>query len=94
MWAGSSLDPAIFDINDHFTHEQAGAADRGFEIYYPIKGVSEIDNTCRIAIGFEPTGNEPGSCAEAVQKYKPGDPGQAGQPGSGGKNCGPAAACP
>ncbi len=63
MWAGNSLlDPALFDINDHFTHEQAGAADPGLELYYPIKGVSEIDNSCRMAVGFEPTGKEPGLC--------------------------------
>ena len=63
MWAGNSLvDPKLFDINDYFTHEQAGAADPGFELFYPIKGVSEIDNSCRMAVGFEPTGLEPGLC--------------------------------
>ena len=54
MWAGTSLlDPALFDINDHFTHEQAGAADPGLELYYPIKAVYEIDNSCRMAVGFK-----------------------------------------
>jgi hypothetical protein len=63
MWAGTSLlTPEIFDINDHFTHEQAGAADAGLEVFYPIKGVFEIDNSCRMAVGFEPTGQEPGLC--------------------------------
>lgn len=63
MWAGTSLlDPAIFDINDHFSHEQAGAADRGLQVYYPIKAVYEIDNSCRMAVGFQPTGKEPGLC--------------------------------
>src|SRR5688572_20639705 len=63
MWAGTSLlDPALFDINDQFTHEQAGAADKGFPIFYPIKEVSEIDNSCRMAVGFQPTGNEAGLC--------------------------------
>jgi hypothetical protein len=63
MWAGHDmLDPARFDLNDNFTHEQAGAADKGLEYYYPIKEVSEIDNSCRIAIGFQPTGLEPGLC--------------------------------
>jgi hypothetical protein len=56
MWAGTSLlDPALFDLNDHFTHEQAGAADRGYEVYYPIKAVYEVDNSCRMAVGFQPT---------------------------------------
>jgi hypothetical protein len=63
MWAGTSLlDPALFDINDHFTHEQAGAADPGLELYYPIKAVYEIDNSCRMAVGFKATGQEPGLC--------------------------------
>jgi len=63
MWAGTYLiDPALFDINDGFTHEQAGAADAGLPIFYPIKEVAEIDNSCRIAVGFQPTGNEPGLC--------------------------------
>jgi hypothetical protein len=63
MWAGNSLlDPALFDLNDHFTQEQAGAADAGLELYYPIKAVSEIDGSCRMAVGFEPTGQEPGLC--------------------------------
>lgn len=62
-WAGNSLiDPSLFDFNDFYTHEQAGAADSGLPIFYPIKEISEIDNSCRIAIGFQPTGNEPGLC--------------------------------
>jgi hypothetical protein len=63
MWTGhGTLDPALFDYNDHFTHEQAGAADPGFPNFYPIKSVHELDNTCRMAVGFEPTGEEPGVC--------------------------------
>jgi hypothetical protein len=69
MWAGTSLlDPALFDINDHFTHEQAGAADPGFELYYPIKAASELDNSCRMAVGFQPTGQEPGLCETFIPK--------------------------
>lgn len=64
MWAGNGdLDPSLFDLNDHFTHEQAGEAMKDLEYYYPIKQVSELDNTCRVAIGFEPTGDVPGLCA-------------------------------
>jgi len=63
MWAGHSLlDPALFDLNDLYTHEEAGAANPGFELFYPIKAVSEIDNSCRLAIGFQSSGNEPGVC--------------------------------
>jgi len=65
LWAGhATIDPALFDYSDHFTHEQAGAADPGFPNFYPIKSVYEIDNTCRMAVGFEPTGEEPGVCEE------------------------------
>jgi PBP1b-binding outer membrane lipoprotein LpoB len=61
-WAGTHLDPAVFDYNDHFTHEQAGAADSSITNFYPIKGLSEMDNTCRQAIGFDAKGTEPGIC--------------------------------
>lgn len=74
MWAGTSLlDPALFDLNDAFTHEQAGAANPGFELFYPIKAVSEIDNSCRLAVGFQPSGNEPGLCKTLVH-VNPSDP--------------------
>jgi len=78
MWAGSeSLNPALFDFNDHMTHEQAGAAMRGFEIYYPIKALSELDASCRVAVGFQPNGSEPGLC----KTYIPGAPGEPPPPG-------------
>jgi hypothetical protein len=76
MWSGSSmLNPSLFDINDHFTHEQAGAADPGFELYYPIKAVFEIDNSCRMSVGFQPTGLEPGLCQVRTEKAAPQAPG-------------------
>ncbi|HEX2697991.1 MAG TPA: hypothetical protein VHM28_09800 [Anaerolineales bacterium] len=62
LWAGNHLDPALFDFNDHLTHEQAGAALQELENFYPIKGLSELDNTCRIPVGFVATGAEPGVC--------------------------------
>jgi hypothetical protein len=61
LWAGSDINPALFDYNDHFTHEQAGAALKS-SIFYPIKAVFDMDNTCRLAIGFTPSGKEPGIC--------------------------------
>lgn len=61
-WAARAIDPVKFDLNDSFTHEQAGAADSGLNIYYPIKALAEVDNSCRMAVGFKVTGTEPGLC--------------------------------
>ena len=73
MWAGNEdLDPAIFDHNDHFTHDEAGAADKGLEFFYPVKQISELDNSCRMAVGFQPKGNEPGLCPVAPAEGEPG----------------------
>ena len=63
IWAGTHLDPAVFDYDDHFTHEQAGAADPEIVNFYPIKDLSELDNTCRQAIGYDASGLEPGGCS-------------------------------
>lgn len=62
-WAGGALlVPADFDLHDRFTHEQAGAAQAEFEYFYPVRALHELDNACRMAIGFTPTGDEPGLC--------------------------------
>jgi len=62
-WAGNALlDPALFDLNDRYTHEQAGSSLTEFTVYYPIKAVAEIDNVCRVAVGFQAGGGEPGLC--------------------------------
>ncbi len=71
MWAGAdSLNPALFDINDHFTSEQAGSPLSDLSTY-PIKAVAELDNACRMAVGFQPSGKEPGLCASSSQACKP-----------------------
>ena len=63
-WAGmDALDPSKFDLNDHYTVEQAGSASQpDFPATYPIKALAELDNTCRQAINFSPSGKEPGVC--------------------------------
>jgi hypothetical protein len=66
-WAGSVIDPELFDHNDHMTHIQAGSPNPGYEVY-PLKQLAEIDNTCRLAIGFAPTGKEPGLCQTVTQR--------------------------
>jgi hypothetical protein len=65
-WAGANIDPSMFDYNDHLTHAQAGDPNQGYPQVYPIKALAEIDNTCRLAIGFVPTSSVPGLC-EAPQ---------------------------
>jgi hypothetical protein len=72
MWTGhNTLDPAMFDYSDHYTHEQAGAADPGYPLFYPIKSIYELDNSCRMAVGFQPTGSEPGLCFVPVVPAQP-----------------------
>lgn len=91
MWAGTSLlNPALFDLNDHFSHEQAGAADNGLQYYYPIKEVSEIDSSCRMAVGFQPTGQEPGICEVLIPITGQGVPSVPGVPGPSGCQATPA----
>ena len=75
-WAGANIDPAHFDYNDHMTHADAGDPTPGYGVY-PIKELAEIDNTCRLAIGFVAKGNEPG----LRKTYKNNPPGVAAPPG-------------
>jgi hypothetical protein len=78
VWAGADdLSPALFDLNDHFTHDQAGEAEKELEYYYPIKALSQVDNTCRMAVGFQATGSEPRVCPV------PGVPGSCKPPAQG-----------
>jgi hypothetical protein len=72
-WAGANIDPSMFDYNDHMTHAQAGDPNQSYPLVYPIKALAEIDNTCRLAIGFSPKGNEPGLCKTIVPN-KPNGP--------------------
>jgi hypothetical protein len=54
--------PAWFDYNDHFTQEQAGSPLPIQTKFYPLKELFGLDNTCRDAYGFSPTGTEAGLC--------------------------------
>jgi hypothetical protein len=64
-WAGNHLDPSLFDFNDHMTHMDAGSPLPDLYVY-PLKKLAEIDNTCRMAIAFVPTGTELGLCETIV----------------------------
>jgi hypothetical protein len=79
-WAGANIDPSQFDYNDQMTHAQAGDPNPGYPIYYPIKALAETDNTCRIAIGFNPTGKEPGLCKTPSPVVHGGGPPPPSQP--------------
>jgi hypothetical protein len=59
-WEGAP-DPAVFDYHDHFTSAQAGSPVSDSSDY-PLKEVAAMDNSCRWAYGFEPTGAELGVC--------------------------------
>lgn len=61
-WAQDQFHPEWFDYVDHFTISEAGSASTLQSQYYPIKALAAVDNTCRWAVGFTPTGKEPGVC--------------------------------
>lgn len=61
-WADAGVsDPAFFDYNDKFTLSEAGSPIYGVSDY-PLKALYLVDNTCRLAYGFTPSGSEPGGC--------------------------------
>jgi hypothetical protein len=55
----------MLDYVDQFTNQQAGSPVRS-NPYYPLKALYAIDNTCRQAYGFVPTGYEPQLCPPIV----------------------------
>jgi len=65
MWSvlsdDAAVDPASLYYQDHFTPEQAGAANTD-DPNYPIKELAAMDNTCRVPLGFQAVGNEPLGC--------------------------------
>jgi hypothetical protein len=61
-WADEGVkEPGWLDYNDHLTQGEAGSPAIESSLY-PIKALAEVDNTCRWAYGFTPTGDEPGVC--------------------------------
>jgi hypothetical protein len=66
-WADDQIKATYkFDYNDFFTAAEAGSLNPA-SVNYPIKAIAQVDNTCREAWGFTPTGQEPGICKIAVQ---------------------------
>jgi hypothetical protein len=77
VWAGNEdLDPALFDLSDGYTHDRAGTSLVELENFYPIKELSELDSACRMPIGFEPNGSEPGLCPLAAPEKEAACPSQ------------------
>ena len=78
-WADDGVkDPTKFDYNDFFTLTEAGSPIGG-AADYPLKDLYLTDNTCRLAYGFEPTGNETNLCyvpepAATAEPPEPDDP--------------------
>jgi hypothetical protein len=67
LWGAWAVDPAMFhqdwfDYDDHFSQVEAGSPLTELTQYYPLKALYAVDNTCRWAVGFTPTGHEPGIC--------------------------------
>ena len=58
---GAPFSEREYDLQVNYTLEQAGSPLKG-EPYYPLKDVYAVDNTCRVASGFDATGYEPGIC--------------------------------
>jgi hypothetical protein len=67
-------DVGQLDYVDRFTAEQAGSPVRS-EPYYPLKALYAVDNACREAFGFIPSGFEPQLCPQPeTPTPKPGKP--------------------
>ncbi len=64
VWAAETLlDPALFDLHDHFTAQEAGSPYQSHSTY-PLAAVNLVDNTCREIYNFEPTGSIRGLCVQ------------------------------
>ncbi|MGB8980343.1 MAG: hypothetical protein WCC12_00555 [Anaerolineales bacterium] len=62
-------DPQKLDYVDRFTLAEAGSPVKE-NMYYPLKALFAVDNTCREAYGFEPTRYEPQICPVPVAPTK------------------------
>jgi hypothetical protein len=62
VWADADeKDPGRFDYQDQMSLEEAGSADQAND-NYPLKELALMDNSCRWAYGFSPSGSEAGIC--------------------------------
>ncbi len=63
-------DVGKLDYVDRFTEAEAGSPIKE-KIYYPLKALFAVDNACREAFGFTPTGYEPQLCPRSEPTPKP-----------------------
>jgi hypothetical protein len=73
--AGVVADAGLKDVGqmdyvDRFTEEDAGSSVRDKKAY-PLKALFAVDNTCRDAFGFQPTGYEPMICVGYAAPIEP-----------------------
>ena len=62
VWAADSLlDPALLDLHDHYTQQEAGSPYPSHSTF-PLAAVNQVDNTCRETYKFEATDPIPGLC--------------------------------
>ena len=73
------VDVSKLDYVDRFTEEEAGSPVKDKK-YYPLQALFAVDNTCREAYGFKPTGYEPMLCPKEQPKPTK-RPGETPQPG-------------
>jgi hypothetical protein len=75
VWAsGQGVEPGKFNWHDNITVAEAGSPNKS-DPDYPIKGIAELDNSCRVPLGFDAVGNEPLGCSVQVQQVEvEGDP--------------------
>lgn len=70
---GSPYPTTAYDLHLSHTLEQAGSPLKD-SMFYPLKEVFAVDNTCRVASGYEASGKEPGLCPLPPPPSKPEKP--------------------
>ncbi len=86
-------DPRKLDYIDRLPPAEAGSPVKE-NMYYPLKALFLVDNTCRQAFGFEPTGYEPQLCPPIMQPTKTPAPSVPDVPQPGLPACPPQPNCP
>jgi hypothetical protein len=73
-------DPKMLDYVDRLPISEPGSPVKN-NMYYPLKQLFLVDNTCREAFGFEPTRYEPQICpVEPTPTKEPNEPDQGPTP--------------